>query len=417
MGKKLVVVLIVILGFHGYGQVNFEEGYFITVSGAKTTCLIKNIDWKDNPKEFTYKMTSEGAEQTESIAKVKEFVINGISKYVKATVKMDRSSESIEKLSEFKDPDFTNETVFLKQLVEGKASLFRYEDGNLRRFFYQVDQGEIEPLVYKKYRAVQRYQNRNIQGVAKNNHYKQQLWSDLKCSDLDLNDAENVEYRTNSLIKYFVKYNSCIDPDFVLKRNTIQKDAFHITIRPGVNFSSFSVDNSQNNLRDINFGGKASFRIGAELEYVLPFNNNKWSVILEPTFQSYKSEKFITYFQSTLLTIETNTTADYKSIELPLGIRHYFFLNDDSKLFADAGIVLLDLGLDSTIDFEDDRGMDLEIDGGGTGSNFFLGFGYKYKDRYSVQARYGTSRELLGNQSLWTSKYNTLSLVFGYTLL
>ncbi len=416
MGKKVIVILIIILGFHGYGQVNFEKGYFVTMGGEKTECLIKNIDWKDNPKEFIYKQALGGEEQTESISRVKEFVINGISKYIKATVKMDRSSESIEKLTEDKNPNFKEETVFLKQLVEGKASLYRYEDGNLRRFFYQVNEGEIQPLVYKKYKSEQRYQNRTILAVAKNNHYKQQIWSDLKCGDLSLKDAENAEYRTNSLIKYFVKYNSCVDPNFVLKRNTTQKDAFHITIRPGVNFSSLSVDNSRNNLRDIDFGGNTSFRIGAEIEYVLPFNNNKWSVFLEPTFQSYKAEKFITYFQSTLLTIETNVTADYTSIEFPLGVRHYFFLNDSSKLFVDGGLVIFDASIDSIIDFEDDRGMDLEIDGGETGSNFFAGFGYNYQSKYSVEARYGFGRELLGPFSGLSSSYNTFSLVFGYTI-
>ncbi len=416
MKTKLVAGLIAILGIQGYAQINFEKGYFINNAGTKTECLIKNVDWKDNPTKFTYKLTADNEERSAVISMVKEFAIHNTSKYVRATVQMDRSSEQIERLTVDKNPVFKEETLFLKLLVEGKANLYHYEESNLRRLFYQVDGGEIKQLVYKKYKSTQRYQNRNIEAISTNNHYKQQIWIDVQCSEMTVKDAEKAEYRKNSLIKYFIKYNTCINPDFVMTTKGPEKDVFNLTIRPGIRLASFSVDNSVNDLRDIDFGAKASASFGIELEYVLPFNHGKWSVLLEPTYQAYKADKFIRYFQSALLTIETDVTAEYASIEIPLGIRHYFILNKDSKLFIDGGLVLSDIAIDSGIDFEDDRARDLTIESGQTGNNFFIGFGYKYKNKYSVQARYGFAKELLGPFSNWSSDYSSASIVLGYSI-
>lgn len=402
-------MVIALIGISGYAQINFEKGYYINNAGEKTDCLIKNLDWKNNPTSFEYK-TAEGSEiKTATINTIQEFAVTGVIRYKKVTVNIDKSTEQISRLGINKEPEFEEETLFLKVLVDGKASLYYYENGNLRRFFYQVDESKIEQLIYKKYKT---YRN----DVATNLYFRQQLWANLQCKDLKMKEAVNTSYRKRELIKYFIKYNNCAGGDFITYKNENKKDAFNLSIRPGVNFSSLKTDNSQNDLRDTDFDTKASLRLGVELEYVLPFNNNKWAIILEPTYQSYKAEKFITYFRSTLLTIETNVEADYKSIEIPLGVRHYFFLNKNSKLFADAGLVVLDIAMNSKIDFEDERGMDLEIDSGETGNNFFLGFGYKYKDRYGIEARYNFNRELLGPFGSWTSEYGGFSILLGYTI-
>src|SRR5690606_6375071 len=106
---------------------------------------------------------------------------------------------------------------------------------------------------------------------------------------------------------------------------------------------------------------------------------------------------------------------DYKSFEIPVGFRHYFYLNDDSKISAN---------ISGTFDIE--NGSSLEIfrnDGSSfntldikTSYNFALGVGYKYADKYSVEMRVQTSREILGGYVHMNSKFNTASLIFGYSL-
>ena len=139
MNKQLIfLLLLLILNIKSYSQILFEDGYFINNSDQKIACLIKNVDWKNNPTEFEYKLAQDANIQKENIETVKEFGIDGLSKYYRVNVKIDRSSDQIDDLNPTKNAIFSNEQLFLKVLVEGKASLFIYVNGNLKRFFYKT---------------------------------------------------------------------------------------------------------------------------------------------------------------------------------------------------------------------------------------------------------------------------------------
>ena len=144
MKKQLLLFLTVLLSFNSYSQISFEKGYYINNNNQKTNCLIKNIDWKNNPTEFEYKLYENSESKETNIKLIKEFGIDNISKYVRNTVNIDRSRETINNLSNDRNPIFKEEEVFLKVLVEGKANLYQYDDGNLRKYFYNKENSNIE---------------------------------------------------------------------------------------------------------------------------------------------------------------------------------------------------------------------------------------------------------------------------------
>ena len=49
MKKNLLLLLVSILTVNVYSQISLEEGYYIDNSNQKINCLIKNLDWKNNP--------------------------------------------------------------------------------------------------------------------------------------------------------------------------------------------------------------------------------------------------------------------------------------------------------------------------------------------------------------------------------
>lgn len=114
MKKQLLFLLTIILSFNCYSQISFEKGYYINNSYQKTNCLIKNIDWKNNPTEFKYKLFENSESKKTSIKSVKEFCIDNISKYVRRIVNIDRSSEIMDDLNNDKNPTFKEEKLFLK---------------------------------------------------------------------------------------------------------------------------------------------------------------------------------------------------------------------------------------------------------------------------------------------------------------
>lgn len=405
MKKQLsVIVAFTVLSLCTYSQIVFEEGYFIDESDQKINCLIKNVDWKNNPGEFEYRLPQINEVQKAGIQSVKEFGVNGFSKYVRADVQIDRSGFEQTNLNAEKNPVFREETLFLEVLVEGKASLYIYRDGNLVRFFYRLDDSEITQLVYKRYLLEST--------IARNNYFRQQLFVALKCPGLTSGDFESADYDSKDLYKLFVRFNDCTNSAQVRYMPDQKKDLFNLTIRPGLNLSKLVISNQSDDSWQTAFGTEPSFRFGVEAELIMPFNKNKWSIIAEPTFQYYRSET--TTELDNMPVIELNARAKYQSIELPLGIRHYFFLNEKSKIFINASY-LFDFSMNSSIVFLRSNGSTynaLEII---PRRNLGFGAGYKHEDTFSLEVRYQTGRNLFSDYMYWHSEYRTLSVILGYS--
>lgn len=401
MKKNLLLTLLSIFSFNIYAQVTFEKGHFITNSDEKVECLIKNEDLLNNPKSFIYKLSASTKEIKATINEVKAFEIYNTSKFERHTVNIDRSSEITDELSLTRKVEFKQEQLFLNVLVEGKATLYHYVEPNLSRFFYKKDFSEIEQLVYKSFTSDF---GKTIQ---KNERFKQQLLNHFTCEGISNGKITSLKYQKKSLKNFFINYNECIGStytNYTFENSKTSKVDFNLTIRTGVNVSSlFLIDNSGNNIRNLNYGIKTPLiTYGLELEVVLGFNNSKWSIIAQPNYQSYSSD------------IEDSigrpNSATYNSIEIPLGLRHYFFLNETSKLFANA-LFIVDATFNSEIDTVLEKNLEPH-----SKLNFGLAAGYKYNDKFSLEFRIISTRDLLSIYSGHSAKYRSLSLVFGYTL-
>ena len=409
MKKQLLFILITILSINCYSQINFEKGYYIDNSNQKIDGLIKNIDWENNPTQFTFKASEHGEKKLVNLEAAKEFGVYNTSRYVRANVNMDRSGRHLKELSNVKEPEFNMEELFLEVMVEGEANLYSFQDGNLKRYFFNKDNAPIEQLIFKKYKTT----NNKI-GV--NNAFRQQLWNNLKCNEIPAKSITRIDYTGKELRQFFVRYNKCSDSEFTTFEQ--KKDLFNLNIRPGITATSLAINNRVSNISDVDFGSALGLRFGAEIELIMPFNKNKWAFIIEPTYQYYKSEKIKTVNPFDLVVPQERIfNIDYESIELPIGIRHYFFLNNKSRIFANASAVLDFAGGNSNINYAYTSSRQnptiLEIK---TGINLAFGLGYKHKDKYSLELRYFTNRDLFYNYQYWESKYHSLTVICGYTI-
>ncbi len=405
MRKQFLTVLIIILGLQGYSQTAFKKGYIINNSSKKIECLIKDLDWRNNPTKFEYKLNEDANVKIGTLATVKEFVIAEETKYVRFKGDIDRSisTDNINMMKYDKDPIFREEKLFLKVLLEGKSNLYQYHSESLTRYFYKTENGDIEQLIYKKYKVEEHK-------IAENTRYKEQLWRDLKCSDISIKTFNSLDYKKNDLINFFIAYNECYNSEFIRYRKKRKEGLFNINIRPGMNNSSLHIHNSLVS-RSANFGKKISFRMGVELEYVLPFNNNKWAILFEPTYRSYESEVEFNYFQT--ITNPINFKVDYTSIEFPVGVRYYSFISDNSKLFFNGSYALEYVISDSVKSSGGSQSPVLDIK---TSGNLSFGAGYTFKNKFSAEFRFSIPREVLGNYVFWSSDFKNVSLILGYTI-
>ena len=407
--KYSVVITFILISLNCVSQISFERGYFIDELGHKTECQIRNVDWKNNPTRIEFRISDGSESSFKTIEEITEFGITNESKFIRAKVKIDRSSNVLKSMSEVKDPIYNQEEVVLKVLVEGNANLYIFREGNLVRYFFNNEKSDIEQLIYKKYRV-------KNGDVATNTKFRGQLWDKLKCSTLTYDETKKLEYSAKDLIHYFKTYNICKGIDFTSFEKQVKRKAFSLSIIPGLRSSSLKLSSSLSQARsNLEFDYQFTFSLGLQAKYILPFNNDKWAIIFEPTYQYFKSD--ITSESNFVSGGILNTSVDYKSIEFPAGVRYHFYLSDESKIFVDL-LHLIDASLNSSIDFKRDNGTTvydpIEIK---PGNNLVVGLGYEHKDFLNFGLRYQTNRTVTGGYNTWSSKYNSFSFVLGYTLL
>ncbi len=392
--KKIVFLFaVLIFNINAFSQINFQKGYFINSAGIKTECLIKNAGWSNTPKQFQYKLNDSSDVLENNILFVNEFGVYDEAKYVKYTVELAAQSAV---LSSSRAPEYKTTTVFLKTLIEGKATLFTYKDNDSEKFFFSIDNEIPKQLIYKKYNTTN--------AIGTNNYFRQQLINNLKCEAVKKSTLENLTYSKNALSKVITTYNTCLGTtSTTFKKKREKGTLFNFNIRLGANSPSYTIETNRGN---IDFENKVSLRLGVESEIIFPINRNKWALIIEPAYQSFKSTATIP--NSTFPEALSVASIDYKSIEFSIGIRHYFFLTQNSKLFINLGYVN-DFSINSNIDVAINS-FDVR-----PSNSLALGAGFKY-DKYSLELRYITNRKLMKNLVFVDENYNSISLSFGYTL-
>jgi len=185
----------------------------------------------------------------------------------------------------------------------------------------------------------------------------------------------------------------------------INNDLFNLSLRPGVNYSSLSVQGRAFDtlmiVQDADFGSKISWRLGVEAEIFLPFSERKWAIIFEPTYQYFESAKWLP---------ADYVVVNYSTIELPVGLRRYFNHRNNSSLFLDASAVF-DIN-NGTLLYQIGQSYGLS-----SNVNFSIGAGFNFGDKFSVEIKYFSPRNILKKISSWNSEYRNMSFVLGYTFI
>ncbi len=196
-------------------QSRFLKGYVILNSGEKIDCRIKDLGWRNNPKSIKCKV--EGEDKIFEIREIQEFGVPKTFKYVRFTGLIDQSIDLVNRLTENKEPEWAEETVFLEVLVGGEHELYRYKKEGTLRFFHKPLNGQIEQLIYKRFVFNPSFEdNPGVSAlklrqdkILNNNTYKSQLIKNYSSSlrkDFNLK-VQKLTYKTKPLVKFFLYIN------------------------------------------------------------------------------------------------------------------------------------------------------------------------------------------------------------------
>lgn len=402
MYRIYTALFAILISFTALAQTSYQNGYFIDSQGKRTECFINEKQWSRDSKTFSYRL-DQGNATLGSVRTVKEFGI-GEKRFLRFEVQVDNSSSNRDSLKENSAPEWESDTLFLSVLVDSKADLYYCKRNGENRFFFKVDDGPVTQLVHKLYRARSNTQESRI---ATNNTYKNQLKNDVNCRGYSDERLNALRYDIGVLINFFKQQNECLGGE-VAAVNSMDHETLRIKLTPGISFAHAEGYAEGRKYQDYDPG--RGFRFGADFEYTLPFHRRKWALLLEPAFQSYSSSG------------KTNNdlTIKYHSIEVSLGVRHYFFLGKKASIFVN-GAAVLDLPTEYQTSYEEHvYSMNTKP------ICMTAGLGAAFK-RLSIEARYYATRTTTGRALITTpfetiiiplsNDYQKMSIIFGFRLL
>lgn len=397
--------LLITIALASFGQMEFEKGYLINNENERKDCLIKNEEWKSNPVEFTYKLNEKAVPETGNLKSVREFGIANSCKYVNASVKIDLQAKPAVGAKNEVVPYLSRERLFLKVILEGKAKLYGYEAGKLKRFFYSLNDSNIIQLTY-----LEAYVNSTL---IKNTSYQQQLWSSLKTPMATMASIKAVNYTEKDLSAYFREYNSSFGGSTTELAQAKRKSYFNLKATAGLDFSGIEMNtviSEQSERSLMSFNNQMNVRMGLEAELILPFNKYHWGVLFEPNYHSVSGKGTEKYGPSGI-TCHT--------IEFPVGLRYYFPVSENTKVFVNGFIIpAMTMNVNSSIRYftsysnmVSEKTADIESAGSAS-----VGAGVEHK-RFSFESRYFTTRNLFNNHPTEYANFNRFSFILGYKFL
>lgn len=409
MKQFCTAALLLLFALGVKAQIKFEPGYVITSTGTKTECLIKNSDWRSTPENFEYKL-SEGTETLKATTYNTAEVSVGGQTFRRFTVNVDRSSDELNSISTSSEPVISRETVFLKLLVKGDANLYKYYDGVSLRYFYTVnDTDEPTALTYKMYRG-------DDNKILYNRTYKSALQKLMGTKVADPQLYKNLDYKDKDMIALFRKYNGITDENAVSTTPSL-KGKLHLKVGAEARVVSLEADFLASASSSYTFDSKVTPAFGAELEWVMPFNRNKWGLFFAPYYHTYKNSGS-KIFGTGASTVENKWEARYTALELNLGGRYYMYLSGDARIFLNGGFVFSkgfnNSGLKYTRLLDGTNTLSVEATTEKQ-SGFFAGAGFAYKN-VSGEIRYHGKHSITGGYGGWASEYGGVGLLIQYSI-
>jgi hypothetical protein len=371
----------VISSVSSFAQSGYEPGYFIDNSSKRVECTIYNQDWLRSPETFRYKLPGSDNQQEGSIGNVSEFGVGSV-RFVRYTGQIDTTSQNVKALAMSPNPQWYETTVFLKVVTGGKGKVYRFRNPKLELFFFSVDNSPIEPLVYRRVstQAIKQMAGAMASpGYVEDFTFRRQLLAKVKCGSSST-QVKTLRYQESSLRSYFESYNRCNGEKV---QPTKSSNGF-VTASAGFDAGELHVYQAPATINESDPG----YRLGVSGELFLPFNNRKWTVMGELAYQASSS---------------STGNRSHRSLEIPIGVRHYFYLPKSFSLFLNAFAVM-----DLASQYRADNAFAAQ---GFTGCGAF-GAGLQFK-KLIFETRYYSPR----NFDLQYYQYKKLSFTVGLRIL
>lgn len=310
MKQFVIFLFFIFINQNVFSQQDFRKGYVVTLNGDTLNGLIDYRQGNGNFNSCKFKFSEAD--------KLIGYTADDIDAYGFENDKLIVSKDVSSVVSSMR-------RIFLEVLVEGKVTLYKYKS-----YFFIEKNGVISKLFSDVEPEIE-IGNSSHLNKYRYNGILTALLSD--CFEVRA-DAEQCEIAEKSLTQLLVKYYEYLgDPYRTYKSN---KSWFEF--RPGILLGgiysklSFSPMIDGNEYLTYGFEPSRSFLAGFTFELLSPKLNEKVSFIGDI---AYASSEFNSFYN--IDNTKNEITVEWRSINIPLGIRYTFFSNNNSP-YLDLGI-------------------------------------------------------------------------------
>jgi len=243
--KHFYLSLLLVCSFTAtYAQRNYIPGGVITLQQDSLKGLIDYRNWAVAPSSISFKSGADGKEQVFKPGDILGFWVGSPNEnYVSRKLKLDITPQSIDYLSRNETRIYQEDSVFLTRISNGIYPLYEYTDknGRVHYIFEGADHPAEELLMIRK-----NYGGENgTIGVQDLPYYKQQLFMLFQDCVKIAERTDRLSYRKSDLVKIFVSYNNCKNPQEAIAVQKKEKVHIRFGLLAGISANSYSFKGAQ----------------------------------------------------------------------------------------------------------------------------------------------------------------------------
>jgi hypothetical protein len=334
--KTLLLNILAFLTINSFliAQTNFVSSIVINNNGDSIYGSIDYRNWKNNPQAINFISIANEKHRFDA-SSIREFYIPSAKEvYASFTVKMDmlpgNPDEAIK--NNFIDSPVLNKTVFLLQLINHPAlSLYQFVGNGKEHFYLRVRDAEPIELIHhylfdQSSKLVKEY-------VA----FRDQLSTVLEgCPDIT-KTVKNLKFRKNEIQNTILKYLQCSAPGSLISVKRKDSVSVKFGVVAGVMLNTFKFEGTSS-LVDENYSNNVSPIVGLSLDIGLSRNRNKWHIVNELIYKSYKTRSTFTRPYNYTYSVESDVDLQFSYAQLNTILRYVFQLNSPLKPYINLGL-------------------------------------------------------------------------------
>lgn len=371
---NITIFILLIIFVPCLAQKKILKGYIIDSYGIKKMVEIEDQEWIRTPKKFSIRF-----ENSDSTFKVypedlQEINIENSIKYISRKIWYPQKESDLNSIYGGNRIPFVSNQIFLKVLIEGKYNLYEYNKDHNLLFFANRQNDTITCL--NKYKYIDHKTN----NIREYNQYIGQLLEIFKNENPDFQDFNLIKYDLRDLSSLFKKFNkSYLDSTKIYETHRSKINTM-FKFQAGLGVGRIGIEDKVYNFFNFPKETKVTFLPGFEIEIQIINKYSHYAFFLQPIYRGFKSEVLINNQYPHKFT--------YKVIELPIGIKRYIKLRNDSKFYFSLAYNL-NLNLKTNLTDGDNR----KVTGFYNSSNSIIGAGIATSKNITFQINYHIFRK------------------------